>query len=102
MSVSPYGLVDPSVVEAAIRTDLETILWTFDAGDDHHVPAARIRAHVISSARPGSIVLMHDGGHHPETPLALPKIIEGLRERGLRLVTVTELLGGHFLYSQRH
>ena len=22
---------------------------------------------------PGSIVLMHDGGHHPQTPLALPK-----------------------------
>jgi peptidoglycan/xylan/chitin deacetylase (PgdA/CDA1 family) len=94
----PYGLVDPTVAAAAVGNHLETILWTFDSGDDHHVPAARIRAHVIGSARPGTIVLMHDGGHHPQTPLALPRVIEGLRERGFQLVTVSELLGGHFLY----
>jgi peptidoglycan/xylan/chitin deacetylase (PgdA/CDA1 family) len=94
----PYGLVDPQVAKAADRNNLETILWTIDAGDDHHVPVARMQAHVIGSAQPGSIVLMHDGGHHPQTLLALPRIIEGLRERGFRLVTVSELLGGHFLY----
>lgn len=94
----PYGLIDPTVAAAAVRNHLETILWTFDSGDDHHVPAARMQAHVIHSARPGSIILMHDGGHHPQTPLALPRIIEGLRERGLRLVTVSELLGGRLLY----
>jgi peptidoglycan-N-acetylglucosamine deacetylase len=94
----PYGLFDSQVANAAIGNDLETILWTFSAGDDHHVPVARMQAHVIGSARPGSIVLMHDGGHHPKTVLALPRIIEGLRERGFRLVTVSELLGGHFLY----
>lgn len=94
----PYGLIDPAVAQAAVGNNLQTILWSFDAGDDHHVPAARMQAHVIEAARPGSIVLMHDGGHHPQTPLALPRIIEGLRERGFRLVTVSELLGGHFLY----
>jgi peptidoglycan/xylan/chitin deacetylase (PgdA/CDA1 family) len=94
----PYGLLDPQVAEAAAGNRLETILWTFSSGDDHHVPMARMQAHVIGSARPGSIVLMHDGGHHPQTPLALPRIVEGLRERGFRLVTVSELLGGHFLY----
>jgi peptidoglycan/xylan/chitin deacetylase (PgdA/CDA1 family) len=94
----PYGLVDSKDAGAAVGNHLETILWGFDAGDDHHVPAARMQAHVIGSARPGSIVLMHDGGHHPQTPLALPRIVEGLHERGFRLVTVSELLGGHFLY----
>jgi peptidoglycan-N-acetylglucosamine deacetylase len=94
----PYGLVDYKDAAAAVGNHLETILWTFDSGDDHHVPAARMQAHVIGSARPGSIVLMHDGGHHPQTPLALPRVIEGLRERGFRLVTVSELLGGRFLY----
>jgi peptidoglycan/xylan/chitin deacetylase (PgdA/CDA1 family) len=95
----PYGLVDPRVAAAAVGNHLETILWTINSGDDHHAPAARMQAHVLGSARPGSIVLMHDGGHHPQTPLALPGIVEGLRERGFRLVTVTELLGGHFLYQ---
>jgi peptidoglycan/xylan/chitin deacetylase (PgdA/CDA1 family) len=94
----PYGLIDPTVAEAAVGNGLETILWSFDSGDDHHVPKARMQAHVIGSAQPGSIVLMHDGGHHPQTPLALPRIIEGLHERGFRLVTVSELLGGKLLY----
>lgn len=94
----PYGLVDAKDATAALANHLETILWTLDSGDDHHVPAARMQAHVIGSAQPGSIVLMHDGGHHAQTPLALPRIIEGLHERGFRLVTVSELLGGHFLY----
>lgn len=94
----PYGLVDAKDAAAAVDNHLQTVLWSFDAGDDHHVPAARMQAHVIGSARPGSIVLMHDGGHHPQTPLALPRIIEGLHERGFRLVTVSELVGGRFLY----
>jgi peptidoglycan/xylan/chitin deacetylase (PgdA/CDA1 family) len=41
---------------------------------------------------------MHDGGHHPQTVRALPGVIRGLRARGLRLVTVTALLGGRFIY----
>jgi peptidoglycan/xylan/chitin deacetylase (PgdA/CDA1 family) len=94
----PYGLIDPAVAAAAVGNRLQSILWTFDAGDDHHVPAARMQAHVIGSSHAGTIVLMHDGGDHPQTPLALPRMIEGLRERGFQLVTVSELLGGHFIY----
>lgn len=96
----PYGLVDPTDAHAAVANRLQTVLWSFDAGDDHHVPAARMQAHVIGAAQPGSIVLMHDGGHHRQTPLALPRIIEGLHERGFELVTVSELLGGHFIYRR--
>lgn len=94
----PYGLVDSKVEEAARRTDLQTVLWSVDSGDDRHPGAAAIRARVLGLAGPGSIVLMHDGGHHPQTVAALPRIVAGLRARGLRLETVTELLGGRFLY----
>ena len=52
----PYGLVDARDAAAAVGNRLETILWSFDAGDDHHVPAARMQAHVIGSAQPGSII----------------------------------------------
>ena len=31
----PYGLLDSTVDSAALGNHLETILWTFDAGDDH-------------------------------------------------------------------
>ena len=52
---------------------------------------------VLSQIQPGDIVLMHDGhdldGHHrPGVIAALPLILRGLQERGLRSVTVSELL----------
>ena len=48
---------------------------------------------MLSGAKPGSIVLMHDaGGNRSETIAALPMIIRGLRRRGYKLVTVPQLL----------
>jgi peptidoglycan/xylan/chitin deacetylase (PgdA/CDA1 family) len=94
----PYGLIGPRVKAAARRNRLQLVLWSLDSHDDHHPGAGRIRANVLQGATPGGIVLMHDGGHHPETVSALPGIIRGLRGRGFHLVTVTELLGGRMRY----
>jgi peptidoglycan/xylan/chitin deacetylase (PgdA/CDA1 family) len=96
----PYGLVDRGVLAAARRNHLELVLWSLDSHDDQRRGAAAIRAAAVDLARPGSIVLMHDGGHHPQTVRALPGVIEGLRARGLRLVTVTKLLGGRMRYRR--
>jgi peptidoglycan-N-acetylglucosamine deacetylase len=96
----PYGLHDSAVDAAAAQSRLETILWTIDPGDDHHLGAAAVEAHAVHRARPGAIILMHDGGDHPQTVTALPGIIEGLRARHFQLVTVTELLGGHFRFQE--
>jgi peptidoglycan/xylan/chitin deacetylase (PgdA/CDA1 family) len=98
----PYGLVDGTVAAAARRNKLELVLWNLDSGDDHHQGAAMIQAHAVHRAQPGSIILMHDGGHHPQTPRALPGVIEGLRARGFRFVTVSALLGGRMLYRPGH
>jgi peptidoglycan/xylan/chitin deacetylase (PgdA/CDA1 family) len=96
----PYGLLDARVAAAALRNRLATVLWDVNSQDDRHPGAAAIRANVLSLAQPGSIVLMHDGGHHPQTVRALPGVIRGLRARGFRFVTVTELLGGRMRYSR--
>ncbi len=93
----PYGLLDLEVEAAAVDERLETVLWSLDPGDDHHRGARAVETHAIDRADPGSILLMHDGGHHPQAVAALPGIIEGLRARHFRLVTVTELLGGRFV-----
>ncbi len=94
----PYGLLDATEEAAADADRLETILWTFDSGDDHHPPPARIVRHVLATAHAGSIILMHDGGHHPQTVTALPAVIRGLLARGFEFDTVTRLLGGRFVY----
>jgi cellulose synthase/poly-beta-1,6-N-acetylglucosamine synthase-like glycosyltransferase/peptidoglycan/xylan/chitin deacetylase (PgdA/CDA1 family)/spore germination protein YaaH len=60
--------------------------------------AADVLAHLppcaASDTRCGNIILMHDGGGDREqTVLALPKIIAGVRQKGLRIVSIHELLG---------
>jgi peptidoglycan/xylan/chitin deacetylase (PgdA/CDA1 family) len=93
----PYGELDRTEKAAARADGLEIVLWTLDSEDDKHPGVGPIRARVVRGAKPGSIVLLHDGGHHPQTVRAVAGIVEGLRRRGLRLVTVTELLGGRML-----
>jgi peptidoglycan-N-acetylglucosamine deacetylase len=47
----------------------------------------------LAGAHPGAIILMHDGGgNRSQTIAALPAIVKGLRARGLRPVTVPQLL----------
>jgi peptidoglycan/xylan/chitin deacetylase (PgdA/CDA1 family) len=94
----PYGELNRTVKAAARANGLEMVFWTLDSEDDAHPGVGPIRAHVVRHAKPGSIVLLHDGGRHPQTVEALPGIVEGLQRRGFRLVTVTELLGGRMLY----
>ncbi|HTT95932.1 MAG TPA: polysaccharide deacetylase family protein [Solirubrobacterales bacterium] len=95
----PYGLIDAKVEAAARRNGLEMVLWTFDSEDDRHPGTAAIVANVVDGATPGAIVLMHDGGHHPQTVRALPAVLRGLRARGFHFATVTELLGGRMLHG---
>lgn len=97
----PYGLIDAKVAKAARRNHLEMVLWTLDSEDDRHPGVATIVRNVVAGATPGAIVLLHDGGHHPQTVRALAAVIRGLRARGFHLVTVTELLGGRMLRERR-
>ena len=93
----PYGELDKREEAATRANGLEMVFWTLDSEDDQHPGVGPIRARVVRRAKPGSIVLLHDGGDHPQTVEALPGIVEGLQARGFRLVTVTELLGGRTL-----
>lgn len=73
-----------------VMWDIDTIDWrpTADGG-----PTARdIEAKVLANAQGGSIVLMHLGGWN--TLDALPGIVDGLRDKGLEPVTLSEMLGG--------
>lgn len=96
----PYGLIDAKVAAAARRTHLEIVLWDVDSRDDKHPGVATIHSNAVGLPQAGSIVLMHDGGHHPQTVRALPGVIRGLRSRGFRFVTVTKLLGGRFVFNR--
>lgn len=93
----PYGELNRTEKEAAVANGLELVFWTLDSEDDAHPGVGPIRARVVRRTKPGQIVLLHDGGRHPQTVEAIAGIVEGLQRRGFRLVTVTELLGGRML-----
>lgn len=89
----PYGAVNDQVVAQARRQGMLTVLWSIDT-NDYKLPApATMAEQVITSAQPGAIVLMHDGGgDRTTTSDALPMIIKGLRKAGYKMVTVPQLL----------
>jgi peptidoglycan/xylan/chitin deacetylase (PgdA/CDA1 family) len=96
----PGGGVDSAVVAAAGEAGLKTVLWDVDPVDWSLPGTSAIYSRVVGAARPGSIILMHDGGgNRGETLAALPAIIEALRSRGYRFATVSELLGRRMIYS---
>jgi peptidoglycan/xylan/chitin deacetylase (PgdA/CDA1 family) len=69
------------------------VLWDVVSGDaGGHVRAKTIVEKVVNDTQPGSIVIFHINGRGPHTRKALLPIIQRLRARGLRFVTVSELL----------
>jgi peptidoglycan/xylan/chitin deacetylase (PgdA/CDA1 family) len=86
----PGGSFSPAVVGAAHSRGERTVLWSVDPGDwqDGATPRGIARK-VLAAVRPGSIVLLHDGGgDRSATAAALPRIVRGIRRRGLELVAL--------------
>lgn len=86
----PYGDFSETVVETAQKYDLATILWNVDPRDWQKNSAEAIANHVLEYTQDGSIILLHEG--REGTLKALPKIIDGLREKGYEIVSISELL----------
>ena len=86
----PGGAASATVVTAAERLGCRTVLWTVDPGDwQPGVAADQLVQRVLAAARPGAIVLLHDGGgDRSATVAALPAIIDGLRRLGLTLTAL--------------
>jgi peptidoglycan/xylan/chitin deacetylase (PgdA/CDA1 family)/sulfur carrier protein ThiS len=87
----PGGSYDGRMLAVADELGLRTVLWDVDARD--WASAARpalIARSVLRQVRPGSIVLLHDGGGDGgATVRAVPRIVRGIRRLGLRLVPLS-------------
>ncbi|WP_318199599.1 polysaccharide deacetylase family protein [Streptomyces sp. SCL15-4] len=88
----PYGARTPEVLDWLAQTGSRVALWDV-APDDWTMPGADTIARIIlDQVRPGSVVLLHDGGgDRSQTVAALPAVIEGLLADGYRFVGVEEL-----------
>lgn len=88
----PYGSIDARVTRILRRHKLAIVAWNVDSADYERLGSKALANYVVANARPGMIVLMHDGViRRQETVNALPRILRGLRRRHLTPVTVSQL-----------
>lgn len=95
----PCGVRTPAYFSAARELKLRTVQWTVAGFDWKKLSAEKIAHNVLKDVRAGSIILLHDGDSagkrgRIETVMALPLIIKGLKERGLMVAPLSELLAG--------
>ncbi|MEH2311122.1 MAG: polysaccharide deacetylase family protein [Nostoc sp.] len=90
----PGGFLDNGLAAYAKSQKDAVIMWSLTSADtDPHAKPQAFVNNVLKGAKPGSIVLMHDGGgDRRRTVEALPQIISGLKQQGYRFVTIPELL----------
>jgi peptidoglycan/xylan/chitin deacetylase (PgdA/CDA1 family) len=88
----PYGKKLIGLPRALARHDYRLIMW--DVEDPPGADTAQGYARqMVDQARPGSILLIHlMYRSNVVAREALPLIVEGLKRRGFRMVTVSELL----------
>src|SRR5262245_18213083 len=104
----PYSSVPDALTEAdwvtyrrAARYGYLVVLATTDSKDWLRPSVQRIVINALPKGDRGAIIMLHDsGGNRAETVRALPLIIDRLRARGYKFVTVTQglqLLPGQHL-----
>jgi len=95
----PYGFKSPWQLRHVRDRGLIVVDWNDDGLDYRYQTSDQIAKRAISQAKPGGIILLHDGNglrhgaDRSKTVAALPIIISTLRSQGYRFVTIPELVG---------
>jgi peptidoglycan/xylan/chitin deacetylase (PgdA/CDA1 family) len=88
----PYGSVSRTVYAEAAAAKTKLVLWDIDPQDWRRPAATTIANRVVNAARPGTVVLMHDGGGDRKNTIdALLMIIPRLQAKGYRFVTLDQM-----------
>ncbi|NJP34213.1 polysaccharide deacetylase family protein [Micromonospora thermarum] len=78
----PGGRWTPEVVKVAKQLGMRSLHWTVDPRDWGKPPAETISERVHTAARPGAVILLHDGGgDRAATLAACPQMITDLKNR---------------------
>jgi peptidoglycan-N-acetylglucosamine deacetylase len=84
----PGGSLSPDVISVAHERGLRVLLWDVDPHDYERPPAPVILQRILERVRPGSVILMHDGGgDRSQTVAMLRPLIDQLKARGFSFST---------------
>ncbi len=95
---APHGFKNPALGDVLESLGMVAVGWQIRGFDAVNRNAAAVARRIVEGARPGGVILLHDGGglqgteDREATLEALPVVIDGLRARGLKLVRLDDLL----------
>lgn len=85
----PGGFVNHTVRSVVDREGKSMVMWNVDTSDWRRPGASAIAQTAIDKTRPGSVVLMHDGGgDRSQTVKALAKVLRTLKAEGYSFETL--------------
>lgn len=92
----PYGNIGETQIQWLASQHKTIVNWNVDSLDWKGLNAEQVKTNVLAQVHPGSIILQHAAGGTGEdlsgSVQALPDIIRKLRNDGVKLVTIPELL----------
>lgn len=86
----PYGEYNDTVVKASNDSNHIMVQWSIDTLDYNGLTGEQMWQRIEPKLENGSIILMHNGTEN--TALSLDMIIKNIKEKGLKPVTVSELI----------
>ncbi len=95
----PAGFRNPNIFRILKRLGMAMVGWQVRAYDTQRRDPETIARRILRKAEPGGVLLLHDGSDsirnadRRATLEAMPKILKGLKDRGLEFLSLEELLG---------
>jgi polysaccharide deacetylase family sporulation protein PdaB len=87
----PNGDYDDVVIDTARELGFETVIWAVDSLDWKNPGPEYMVSRILTRTFPGAIILCHASDSSKQIHLALPGIIQGLRAKGYKLVSLSKL-----------
>ena len=93
----PYGSYSKTLANSI---DMAMVLWSVDPANWLVKSSDAIVSNIMTNVRDGSIILMHDSSYI--TSITLDRILTGLKNKGYRVVSVTDMLRVHNIEPKKH
>jgi polysaccharide deacetylase family sporulation protein PdaB len=88
---APTGHFDQRTLKISSQYGFTFVHWSIDSKDWTN-PGVKAIVHNVSKAKQGDIILLHASDSAKQTAKALPQVIADLRSKGLKFVSVSEMI----------
>ncbi|WP_085520713.1 polysaccharide deacetylase family protein [Tuberibacillus sp. Marseille-P3662] len=88
----PKGKINKDVLNVANKLNQDVVLWSVNPQDTANPGHKKIAAYVLNHTQKGDIIRLHASDSAKQTLNALPLIIEGLQDKGLKMVSLSKLV----------